>query len=99
MPQPQRQCLYVDKKEDFDYVVNMDTNITMNKEQERSIKFVDRKLKLDVVDRVSAPPPKPSVKTSQLLFHVSHTMDSELNIVVDELGEAAVVRARQNPPP
>ncbi|KAF2543849.1 hypothetical protein F2Q68_00030578 [Brassica cretica] len=39
------------------------------------------------------------VKTSQLLFPVNHTMDSELNIVVDELGEAAVVRARYNPPP
>ncbi|KAF3536973.1 hypothetical protein F2Q69_00019592 [Brassica cretica] len=47
----------------------------------------------------SAPLPKPSVKKSQLLFPVSHTMDSELNIVVDELGEAAVVRARHNPPP
>ncbi|KAL0824552.1 hypothetical protein Bca101_048229 [Brassica carinata] len=70
----------------------------MNKEQERSLKFVDMKLKLDVVDK-SAPPPKPSVKTSHLLFPVSHTMDSELNIVVDELGEAAVVRARHNSPP
>ncbi|KAF2564261.1 hypothetical protein F2Q70_00015016 [Brassica cretica] len=88
------------EREDFDYVVDMDTNITnMNKEQERSLKFVDMKLKLDVVDKVSAPPPKPSVKKSQLLFPVSHTMDSELNIVVDELGEAAVVRARHNPPP
>ena len=42
----------MDRKEDFDYVVDMNTNITMNKKQERSIKFVDRKLKLDVVDRV-----------------------------------------------
>ena len=52
MTQPQQQCLSVDMKEDFDYVVDMNTNITMNKKQERSIKFVDRKLKLDVVDRV-----------------------------------------------
>jgi len=52
MTQPQQQYLSVDRKEDFDYVVDMDTNITMNKEQERSLKFVDRKLKLDVVDRV-----------------------------------------------
>ena len=52
MTQLQQQCLSVDRKEDFDYVVAMDTNITMNKEQERSLKFVDRKLKLDVVDRV-----------------------------------------------
>ncbi|KAF3577278.1 hypothetical protein DY000_02030616 [Brassica cretica] len=72
--------------EDFDYVMDIDANITMNKEQERSLKFVDKELKLDVVDRV-------------LLFPVSHTMDSELNIVVDELGEAAVVRARHSPPP
>ncbi|WZZ59645.1 hypothetical protein YC2023_059752 [Brassica napus] len=57
-----------------------------------------RELKLDIVDR-SSPPPKLPVKTSQLLFPVSHTMDSELNIVVDELGEAAVVRARHSPPP
>ncbi|KAF3599654.1 hypothetical protein F2Q69_00035992 [Brassica cretica] len=35
----------------------------------------------------------------QLLFPVSHTIDSEINIVVDELGEAALVRARHNPPP
>ncbi|KAF3524337.1 hypothetical protein F2Q69_00048717 [Brassica cretica] len=69
------------EREDFDFIVDMNTNITMNKGQE------------------SAPPPKPSVKTSQLLFPVSHTMDSELNIVVDELSEAAVVRARHNPPP
>ncbi|KAF2565040.1 hypothetical protein F2Q70_00016078 [Brassica cretica] len=48
---------------------------------------------------LSSPPPKAPVKTSQLLFPVSHTMDSELNIVVDELGEAAVVRARHSPPP
>ena len=40
------------EREDFDYIVDMDTNITMNKEQERSLKFVDRKLKIDVVDRV-----------------------------------------------
>ncbi|KAL0647328.1 hypothetical protein Bca4012_045619 [Brassica carinata] len=99
MIQPQQQCLSVDRKEDFDYVVDMNTNITMNKEQERSLKFVDRKLKLDVVDRVSAPPPKHSVKTSQLLFPVSYTIDSELNIVMDELGEAALVRFRHNPPP
>ena len=52
MTQPQQQCLCVDRKEDFDYVVDMDTNITMNKEQERSLRFVDRKLKLDVMDRV-----------------------------------------------
>ena len=39
-------------REDFDYVVDIDANITMNKEQERSLKFVDRKFKLDVVDRV-----------------------------------------------
>ena len=52
MTQLQQQCLSVDRKEDFDYVVDMNTNITMNKKQERSIKFVDRKLKLDVVDRV-----------------------------------------------
>ena len=30
----------------------MVANITINKEQERSLKFVDRELKLDVVDRV-----------------------------------------------
>ena len=42
----------MDRKEDFDYVVDMNTNITMNKEQERSLKFVDMKLKLDLVDRV-----------------------------------------------
>ncbi|WZZ75643.1 hypothetical protein YC2023_087013 [Brassica napus] len=47
----------------------------------------------------SSPPPKLPVKTSQLLFPVSHTMDSELNIAVDELGEAAVVRSRHSPPP
>ena len=56
MTTPQQQCSSVDKKihrkEDFDYVVDLDTNIIMNKEQERSLKFVDRKLKLDVVDRV-----------------------------------------------
>ncbi|WZZ08848.1 hypothetical protein YC2023_094769 [Brassica napus] len=92
------QYLSVNRKEDFDYVVDMDTNITMNKELERSLKFVDRKLKLDVVDR-SSPPPKPSVKTSQLLFPVRHTMDFELNMVVDELGEGVVVQARHNPPP
>ncbi|KAF3610637.1 hypothetical protein DY000_02050693 [Brassica cretica] len=86
-------------REDIDYVVDIDANITMNKEQERSLKFVDKELKLDVVDRVSSPPPKPPVKTSQLLFPVSHTMDSELNIVVDELGEDAMVRARHSPPP
>ena len=39
-------------REDFDYVVDIDANITMNKEQERSLKFVDKELKLDVVDRV-----------------------------------------------
>ncbi|WZZ32462.1 hypothetical protein YC2023_015863 [Brassica napus] len=39
-------------REDFDYVVEIDANITMNKEQERSLKFVDKELKLDVVDRV-----------------------------------------------
>ncbi|KAF3555362.1 hypothetical protein F2Q69_00014113 [Brassica cretica] len=38
-------------------------------------------------------------QNSQLLFPMSHTMDSELNIVVDELGEAVVVRARHSPPP
>ncbi|KAF2582074.1 hypothetical protein F2Q68_00006690 [Brassica cretica] len=38
-------------------------------------------------------------QNSQLLFPVRHTMDSELNIVVDELGEAAVVRALHSPPP
>ncbi|CAN6851393.1 unnamed protein product, partial [Brassica oleracea] len=38
-------------REDFDYVVEIDANITMNKEQERSLKFVDKELKLDVVDR------------------------------------------------
>ncbi|KAL0687113.1 hypothetical protein Bca4012_086790 [Brassica carinata] len=85
-------------QDDFDYAVDIDANITMNKEQERSLKFVDRELKLDVVDR-SSPPPKPPVKTSQLLFPVNHTMDSKLNIIVDELGEAAVVRARHSPPP
>ena len=52
MTQLQQQCLSVDRKEDFDYVVDMNTNITMNKEQERSLKFVDMKLKLDLVDRV-----------------------------------------------
>ena len=52
MTQPQQQCFSVDRKEDFDYVVDIDTNITMNKEQERSLKFVNRKLNLDVVDRV-----------------------------------------------
>ncbi|KAF3591676.1 hypothetical protein DY000_02023018 [Brassica cretica] len=86
-------------REDFDYVVHIDANITTNKEEERSLKFVDKELKLDVVDIESSPPPKPPVKTSQLLFPVSHTMDSELNIVMDELGEAAVVRARHSPPP
>jgi len=40
------------ERENFDYIVDMDTNITMNKEQERSLKFVDMKLKLDVVDKV-----------------------------------------------
>ncbi|KAF2558133.1 hypothetical protein F2Q68_00017220 [Brassica cretica] len=35
----------------------------------------------------------------QLLFPVRHTMDFELNIVLDELGEAAVVRSRHSPPP
>lgn len=39
-------------REDFDYIVDIDANITMNKEQERSLKFVDKELKLDVVDRV-----------------------------------------------
>ena len=39
-------------QDDFDYVVDIGANITMNKEQERSLKFVDRELKLDVVDRV-----------------------------------------------
>ncbi|KAF2601087.1 hypothetical protein F2Q70_00026266 [Brassica cretica] len=38
-------------------------------------------------------------QNSHLLFPMSHTMDSELNIVVDELGEAVVVRARHSPPP
>ena len=52
MSQLQQQCLSVDMNGDFDYVVDMNTNITLNKEQERSLKFVDRKLKLDVVDRV-----------------------------------------------
>ena len=37
---------------DFDYVVDMNANIIMNKEQERSLKFVDMELQLDVVDRV-----------------------------------------------
>ena len=32
--------------------MHINANITMNKEQERSLKFVDKKLKLDVVDRV-----------------------------------------------
>ncbi|WZZ24138.1 hypothetical protein YC2023_007539 [Brassica napus] len=82
-------------QDDFDYVVNIDANVTMNKEQEKYLKFVDRELKLDV----SSPPLKPPVKTSQLLFPVNHTMDSKLNIIVDELGEAAVVRARHSPPP
>ncbi|KAF3537942.1 hypothetical protein F2Q69_00023935 [Brassica cretica] len=85
-------------QEDFDYVVDINANITMSKEQERSLKFVYRELKLDMVDR-SSPPPKLPVKTSQLLFPVSHTMDSELNIVDDELGEAAVVRPCHSPPP
>ena len=40
------------RQKDFDYVVDMDANINMNKEQEKSLKFVDRKLKLDLVDRV-----------------------------------------------
>ncbi|WZZ47778.1 hypothetical protein YC2023_044037 [Brassica napus] len=48
------------------------------------------------LNKPKTPPSKPSVKTSQLLFPVSHTMDSELNIVVDELGEAAVVRALES---
>ena len=39
-------------REDFDYVVDIDANITMNKEQEIYLKFVDKELKLDVVDRV-----------------------------------------------
>ncbi|KAL0825658.1 hypothetical protein Bca101_049335 [Brassica carinata] len=85
-------------RKDFDYVVDMDANITMNKEQEIFLKFAERELNLDVVDR-SALPPKLPVKTSQLLSLVSHTMDSKLNIVVDELGEVAVVRARHSPPP
>ena len=38
------------EREDFDYIVDMNTNITMNKGQEVSLKFLDRKLKLDVVD-------------------------------------------------
>ncbi|KAF3494008.1 hypothetical protein DY000_02052194 [Brassica cretica] len=82
-------------REDFDYIVDINANITMSKEQEGSLEFVYRELKLDM----SSPPPKLPVKTSQLLFPVSHTMDSELNIVVDELGEAAVVRVRHSPPP
>ncbi|KAL0833719.1 hypothetical protein Bca101_085608 [Brassica carinata] len=98
-------------QDDFDYAVDIDANITMNKEQERSLKFVDRELKLDVVDRVvnqilniyitkcNILKDEPPVKTSQLLFPVNHTMDSKLNIIVDELGEAAVVRARHSPPP
>ncbi|WZZ71658.1 hypothetical protein YC2023_083028 [Brassica napus] len=91
-------------REDFDYVVHIDANITTNKEEERSLKFVDKELKLDVVDRVVTQTlniDTPSVLKCkiQLLFPVSHTMDSELNIVMDELGEAAVVRARHSPPP
>ncbi|WZZ46376.1 hypothetical protein YC2023_042635 [Brassica napus] len=82
-------------RENFDYVVDINANISKNKEQERDLKFVDRELKLDV----SAPLPKPPVKTNQLLFPVSHAMDSELNIIVDELGEDAVVRACHSPPP
>ena len=39
-------------REDIDYVVDIDANITMNKKQERSLKFVDKELKLDVVDKV-----------------------------------------------
>ena len=39
-------------QEDFDYVVDINANITMSKEQERSLKFVYRELKLDMVDRV-----------------------------------------------
>jgi len=39
-------------REDFDYVVHIDANITMNKEEDRSLKFVDKELKLDVVDIV-----------------------------------------------
>ncbi|KAL0654395.1 hypothetical protein Bca4012_097086 [Brassica carinata] len=97
--------------EDFDYVVDIDANITMNKEQERSLKFVYRELKLDVVDRVVTQTLN-IFKTSHLLLQnpgqnesaplpgePHRTMDSELNIVVDELGEAAVVRARHSPPP
>ena len=38
-------------RENFDYVVDMDANISKNKKQERDLKFVDRELKLDVVDR------------------------------------------------
>lgn len=37
--------------ENFDYVVDIDANISTNKKQERSLKFVDRELKLNVVDR------------------------------------------------
>ena len=39
-------------REDFDYVVDINANITMSKEQERSFKFVYRELKLDMVYRV-----------------------------------------------
>ena len=40
------------RREDFDYVVYIDADITINKEQERSLKFVNKELKLDVVDRI-----------------------------------------------
>ena len=39
-------------REDFDYVVDINANITMSKEQERSLKFLYRELKFDMVDRV-----------------------------------------------
>ena len=38
-------------RENFDYVVDINANISKNKEQERDLKFVDRELKLDVVDK------------------------------------------------
>ena len=38
-------------RENFDYVVDINANISKNKGQERDLKFVDRELKLDVVDK------------------------------------------------
>ncbi|KAF2594020.1 hypothetical protein F2Q70_00044699 [Brassica cretica] len=49
-----------------------------------------QQLSLRTQPQHQSPPPRPPV---------SHAMDSELNIVMDELGEAAMVRARHSPLP